>query len=81
MGSVVVVDCGCLFFPGMKFMMLGTSTGTGSTSADVVTIAPNSLIARVTSVAEEFSYAISDVELISEPSSPLIATSIALFSI
>ena len=62
-------------------MMLGTSTGTGSTSADVVTIAPNSLIARVTSVAEEFSDAISDVELISEPFSPFTATSIALFSI
>jgi len=61
--------------------MLGTCTGTGSTSDVVATIAPNSLIARVTSVAGEFSEAVSDVELISEPFSPLIATSIVLFSI
>ena len=59
-------------------MVLGTRTGTGSTSDDVATIVPNSLIASVTSVASEFSDAVSVVELISVPFSPLIATSIAL---
>ena len=62
-------------------MVSGARTGTGSTSADVVTITPSSLIASVTSVAGEFSEAVSDVELISEPFSPFIATSIALSSI
>ena len=80
-GSVVVVDCDGFFFPGVKLMALVTRTGTGSTSAEVATIAPNSLIASVTSVAGEFSDAVSDVELISEPFSPLIATSMALSSI
>jgi hypothetical protein len=65
----------------VKFTTLGTCTGTGSTSDVVATIAPNSLIASVTSVAGEFSDAISDVELISEPFSPFTATSIALSSI
>jgi hypothetical protein len=65
----------------VKFIALGTCTGTGSTSDVVATIAPSSLIERVTSVAGEFSNAVSDVELISVPFSPLIATSIALFSI
>ena len=78
MGFVVVVDCDGLFLLGVKLTLLGTCTGTGSTSAEVATIVPNSLTASVTSVAGEFSDAVRDVELISEPFSPLIATSIAL---
>ena len=78
-GSVVVVgDAAGLFLLGVKLTVLGTCTGTGSTSAEVATIAPNSLIASVTSVAGESLDAVRDVELISEPFSPLTATSIAL---
>ena len=80
-GSVVVVGVAGFFFPGVKLTVLGTCTGTGSTSDVVATIAPNSFIASVNSVAAEFSDAVSVTELISEPFSPLIATSIALSSI
>jgi hypothetical protein len=72
---------GGFFAPGRKFATAAVFTGTGSIRELVAMIVPNSLIASVASVAGELSDAVSDVELISEPSTPLIATSIALFSI
>ena len=77
----MVVGATGFFFPGVKLTVLGARTGTGSTSDVVETIAPNSEMASVTSVAGESSNAESEVELISEPFSPLMATSIALSSI